>query len=345
MEKGRRHLKKARCKVCKMVVCKGPYPAQQMSNHVVGRKHKAMVEQSNLISKLKLLETSDTVPRLQEFIDLEDVGLIGLEYVIEHWTAEIFKYECTLCEEHLEMVHMMLHLIGERHRTLYLIKHHPSVSRSEKNTPSIVHLTNIALAIEQKFGRKRIQRAHGDGCPSGYSQPQSSLHRDSVTEGGSADNEFADEFRENAAFLDYKTFEIKNDDDASFISKITRNFTKALVKYREECKKEVCSTPADSTVEEPINVSAADRDVSSSSAFPTNVMHEIPLSATPNAAPHIPVSKNEATELFFKSIKNMDSSEVVNIFQRVAATNPSFSGIDIPSLMTFLRVNGRLKRP
>ncbi|KAE8597507.1 hypothetical protein XENTR_v10016490 [Xenopus tropicalis] len=135
-----------------------------------------------------------------------------------------------------------------------------------------------------------------------------------------------------------KTFEIHNDEDASFICKITKNFTSALVNYQEqETKKKACQPSSDKNNKEHSKKPSADKPVFSPSASSSSLSTE-----TYSNPPSIPPT-NDATEVFFNSIKNMEASEVVSVFQKIAATNPAFKGIDIPSLMKYLQETGKLK--
>uniref|UniRef100_A0A8C5Q114 C2H2-type domain-containing protein n=1 Tax=Leptobrachium leishanense TaxID=445787 RepID=A0A8C5Q114_9ANUR len=57
-----------------------------------------------------------------------------------------------------------------------------------------------------------------------------------------------------------------------------------------------------------------------------------------------PVFPNNATTArFFDSIKNMEVSEVIAKMNRLAATNPAFKGVDVPTLIQHLRETGKLK--
>ncbi|KAE8597503.1 hypothetical protein XENTR_v10016490 [Xenopus tropicalis] len=152
------------------------------------------------------------------------------------------------------------------------------------------------------------------------------------------DDLIAQEFKNNGDFLDYlKTFEIHNDEDASFICKITKNFTSALVNYQEqETKKKACQPSSDKNNKEH-SKKPSDKPVFSPSASSSSLSTE-----TYSNPPSIPPT-NDATEVFFNSIKNMEASEVVSVFQKIAATNPAFKGIDIPSLMKYLQETGKLK--
>ncbi|XP_018123139.1 uncharacterized protein LOC108719050 isoform X4 [Xenopus laevis] len=152
------------------------------------------------------------------------------------------------------------------------------------------------------------------------------------------DDLIAQEFQNNADFLDYlKMFEIHNDEDASFICKIAKNFTTALVSYQEQEKKMKASQPSSDKSNQEHSKKPSDKTVSSPLTSSSSVFRE--TSSNPQSVP----PTNDATEVFFNSIKNMEASEVVGVFQKIAATNPAFKGIDIPSLMKYLQETGKLK--
>ncbi|MEE6513107.1 hypothetical protein FKM82_020570 [Ascaphus truei] len=61
--------------------------------------------------------------------------------------------------------------------------------------------------------------------------------------------------------------------------------------------------------------------------------------------PGFPLAKDKATANFFASIKNMEVPEVIATLNNIAATNPAFRGIHVPSLIRYLTESGRLKTP
>ncbi|XP_073443938.1 uncharacterized protein [Dendrobates tinctorius] len=144
-------------------------------------------------------------------------------------------------------------------------------------------------------------------------------------------------FKTNDDFMDYlRNFEIKNDGDASFIQRITKNFTDALIKYREEQTKTQASSTLPSNSDPESNKNPSDKTYLSS----INLQKEC---LTPAQIPAIFQNQSETTDEFFKIIKNMDVSEVVVILKRITATNPEFQGINIPSLIKYLQDTRRLK--
>ncbi|MEE6465528.1 hypothetical protein FKM82_006578 [Ascaphus truei] len=97
---------------------------------------------------------------------------------------------------------MFTHVLGTKHRTAYLRKHHPEKSGGDKK-----YLKEICSDIERMYGRK------------------------SINECSECD---PDEFmcnRELFEFLD--SFKIINDTDVSFILKVTESFSNALVRYKK----------------------------------------------------------------------------------------------------------------
>ncbi|XP_068092722.1 bromodomain-containing protein 4-like [Hyperolius riggenbachi] len=61
--------------------------------------------------------------------------------------------------------------------------------------------------------------------------------------------------------------------------------------------------------------------------------------------PFLTHAQNDITSKFFDSIKNMEVSEVVETLTKITATNPSFKGIHVPSLVQYLIDTGKLKPP
>ncbi|XP_073423130.1 uncharacterized protein [Dendrobates tinctorius] len=89
-------------------------------------------------------------------------SLIGLEYIYEYAedSQGVRMYECKLCSSAFRVASIFFHIVGIRHRVLYLAKHHPIMGIEDNyEVQQQVHyrkLTNHALAIEQTHGRKKI---------------------------------------------------------------------------------------------------------------------------------------------------------------------------------------------
>ncbi|KAM5165266.1 uncharacterized protein ACMZJ9_007725 [Mantella aurantiaca] len=187
------------------------------------------------------------------------------------------------------------------------------------------------------------------------------------------------EFHTNYQLLEYlANFQIDNGQDAAFIQVITQNCIKALTRFQEEeaerlgitLQHEALLASASRTLPEIplISVNEA-RSPSpepestsdpSSELFPKNDITETPevlvneaRSPSPDLETLWPVDtadqslkllpENDITDFFFSSIKDMDESEVVGVFQRIATTNPEFRGMDIPTVIRILKDSGKLK--
>ncbi|XP_040207292.1 uncharacterized protein LOC120937844 [Rana temporaria] len=149
------------------------------------------------------------------------------------------------------------------------------------------------------------------------------------------------EFRTNNEFFGYfANFVISDDKDVVFIRTITQNCIKALKRFlEEEAKRKKTGHQPKASLTDTSRTARETPGILKShlSDFKTILLEDNsnpPSDFTP---------KNEATDLFFNSIKNMDESEVVRDFQKLVATNPEFQGMDIPSVIRFLKDSGRLK--
>ncbi|XP_069584830.1 uncharacterized protein [Ranitomeya imitator] len=89
-------------------------------------------------------------------------SLIGLEYIYEYAedSQGVRMYECKLCSSAFRVASIFFHIVGIRHRVLYLAKHHPIMGiEDDFEVQQQVHyrkLTSHALAIEQTHVRKKI---------------------------------------------------------------------------------------------------------------------------------------------------------------------------------------------
>ncbi|KAJ6657841.1 hypothetical protein lerEdw1_001891 [Lerista edwardsae] len=101
------------------------------------------------------------IKSLKEFVKDPDRGepLVGLEYVIEirFKGRKEPSYECQLCEFSTEMVPMIEHLTGQRHRKLYLRKHHPDKVKRIPNEDKAIYLRRAARHIEKEEGLKNYK--------------------------------------------------------------------------------------------------------------------------------------------------------------------------------------------
>ncbi|XP_075682923.1 uncharacterized protein LOC142651754 isoform X2 [Rhinoderma darwinii] len=292
--------------------------------------------------------------------------MIGLEYIVEYLRNDLYLYKCLLCDTQTARGTTILHLCGIKHRKAYLEKHHPELlikqQQFSKRSKYTKQMKALALQVERMYGRKHIFQAdeqnEKEACPElknpkmsstvnpeelvqlkGESQQISSEHISDL-ENIIVKTEIQDQledFKANDDFLDYlRSFEIKNDRDASFIQEITKNCTNALMTFREEqTNTQVSSTIASSSHSKNI------KNLSDKADFSTMSSQE--KCFTSAQIPPMFQNTCEATETFFSSIKNMNASEVIEILKKIAATSPAFRGINIPSLIKYLKETGRLK--
>ncbi|XP_066483361.1 uncharacterized protein [Tiliqua scincoides] len=85
--------------------------------------------------------------------------LIGLEYVIEirYKGRKEPSYECQLCEFNTEMVPMIEHLTGQRHRRTYLTRHYPDKGKRYPNEDKALFLKRVARLVEKEEGLKKYK--------------------------------------------------------------------------------------------------------------------------------------------------------------------------------------------
>ncbi|MEE6465514.1 hypothetical protein FKM82_006578 [Ascaphus truei] len=90
---------------------------------------------------------------------------LGLEYIYECHPNESgnFIYRCTICCCETSLVYMFTHVLGTKHRTAYLRKHHPEKSGGDKK-----YLKEICSDIERMYGRKSINVIEGTSLPRSF---------------------------------------------------------------------------------------------------------------------------------------------------------------------------------
>ncbi|KAM4028047.1 uncharacterized protein ACNLHF_023572 isoform 3-T7 [Anomaloglossus baeobatrachus] len=345
------------CDVCH-VFCSS---ASHLSDHIGGLEHRNAVkgESPEFLANLQ---------RLEYFLEtfLKEEPMIGLEYVVEYLRNGLYSYKCLLCDTETPRGTTIWHLSGKKHIKAYLERHHPELILKlnifSKKSEYTQQIKTIALNVQRTYGRKHIlqvsddQNERGDGSNPPEAPKKSSIatpkvipplkeSQQSASQGtssiesiiGTSEKLNQLDFKTNNDFLDYlRRFEIKNDGDAAFIQQITKNCTEALMKYREEQRKPQASSTLPSNNDPHSNKKPSDEANLSSISSPKECR---------TSAPILPIFQNtsDATEAFFKSIKNMNVSDVIVVLKRIAATNPAFRGINIPSLIKYLQDTGRLK--
>ncbi|KAM6276327.1 uncharacterized protein M6G45_001324 isoform 2-T4 [Spheniscus humboldti] len=155
-----------------------------------------------------------------------------------------------------------------------------------------------------------------------------------------------------------QSFEILNEDDASFILKVTQTLTDALVEYRQQAvsKKDILDTEYNgeealehSTEQSDLtsaDISDSDTDYSSSRSVQQSLsVNEDDEPQNFSTGSSETAYENNITTEFLNSVRNMDVEEVTATLHKIAAANPAFRGIDIPNVIRILTESGTLRRP
>ncbi|RMC15714.1 hypothetical protein DUI87_07917 [Hirundo rustica rustica] len=167
-----------------------------------------------------------------------------------------------------------------------------------------------------------------------------------------------EEFTSQEELLGYlQSFEILNEDDATFILKVTQILTNALVEYRQQAASNEDQldagyngeTALEYSTEQPGPTSAeiADSDTGYSSSrsakqfLPVNEDEPQNFSAGSMETAY----ENNITTEFLNSVRNMNAEEVTATLHKIAASNPAFRGIDIPNVIRILTESGTLRGP
>ncbi|XP_075350330.1 uncharacterized protein LOC142405970 isoform X1 [Mycteria americana] len=211
-------------------------------------------------------------------------------------------------------------------------------------------------AIESSKGSKTEEGSKGNNSQKCETNKQSQEENDGVEQEFTANTE---EFTSQEELLGYlQSFEILNEDDASFILKVTQTLTDALVEYRQQAasKKDVLDTEYNgeealehSTEQSDLtsaDISDSDTDYSSSRSAKQSlsVNEEDELQNFSTGSSETAYENNITTE-FLNSVRNMNVEEVTATLHKIAAANPAFRGIDIPNVIRILTESGTLRRP
>lgn len=168
----------------------------------------------------------------------------------------------------------------------------------------------------------------------------------------------SEEFTSQEELLGYlQSFEILNEDDASFILKVTQTLTSALVEYRQQTASnkdhfnagyngqaalEYSTEQSDPTS---ADISDCDTDYSKSRSAKQflSVNEDEPQNFS--TGPVETAYENNITTEFLNSVRNMNAEEVTATLHKIAASNPAFRGIDIPNVIRILTESGTLRGP
>ncbi|KAM7070205.1 uncharacterized protein M8220_000455 isoform 1-T5 [Acridotheres tristis] len=167
-----------------------------------------------------------------------------------------------------------------------------------------------------------------------------------------------EEFTSQEELLGYlQSFEILNEDDASFILKVTQTLTNALVEYRQQAASKKGHLDAGYTGEAALEYSTEQPDQTSADITESDTDY----SSSQSAKQFLPVNEDEPqnfstgsletayenniTTEFLNSVRNMNAEEVTATLHKIAASNPAFRGIDIPNVIRILTESGTLRGP
>ncbi|XP_052643078.1 uncharacterized protein LOC128141848 isoform X2 [Harpia harpyja] len=211
-------------------------------------------------------------------------------------------------------------------------------------------------AIESSKGNKAEEGSKGNNSEKCDTNKQSQEESEEVEQEFTAKPE---EFTSQEELLGYlQNFEILNEDDASFILKVTQTLTRALVEYRQQAasNRDVLDTEYNgeaaleySTEQSDLtsaDISDSDTDYSSSrSAKQSLSVNEEDECQNFSTGSSETAYENNITTEFLNSVRNMNVEEVTATLHKIAAANPAFRGIDIPNVIRILTESGTLRRP
>ncbi|KAM9286142.1 uncharacterized protein FYN16_015027 isoform 2-T3 [Cariama cristata] len=211
-------------------------------------------------------------------------------------------------------------------------------------------------AIESSKGNKTEESNKGNNSEKCGTSKQSQEENEEVEQEFTANPE---EFKSQEELLGYlQSFEILNEDDASFILKVTQTLTDALVEYRQQAasNKDLLDTEYNgegaleySTEHSDLtsaDISDSDTDYSSSrSAKQSLSVNEEDEPQNFSTGSLETAYENNITTEFLNSVRNMNVEEVTATLHKIAAANPAFRGIDIPNVIRILTESGTLRRP
>ncbi|KAM6087435.1 uncharacterized protein VSU04_000676 isoform 2-T2 [Chlamydotis macqueenii] len=226
--------------------------------------------------------------------------------------------------------------------------------KSQKEQAKPDEKVEPSKAIESSKGNKTEEGSKGNNSEKCETNKQLQEENKKVEQEFTANLE---EFTSQEELLGYlQTFEILNEDDASFILKVTQTLTDALVEYRQQAasNKDLLDTGCNgeaaleySTEQSDLtsaDISDSDTDYSSSrSAKQSLSVNEDEPQNFSTASSETAYENNITTE-FLNSVRNMDVEEVAATLHKIAAANPSFRGIDIPNVIRILTESGTLRR-
>ncbi|XP_048145183.1 uncharacterized protein LOC125318475 isoform X2 [Corvus hawaiiensis] len=188
----------------------------------------------------------------------------------------------------------------------------------------------------------------------GNNSERCETNKQSEEENKEAEQEFTanpEEFTSQEELLGYlQSFEILNEDDASFILKVTQTLTNALVEYRQQAASNKDHLNAGYNGEAALEYSTEQSSLtpaeysSSRSAKQFLSVHEDEPQNFSTGSLETAYENNITTE-FLNSVRSMNAEEVTATLHKIAASNPAFRGIDIPNVIRILTESGTLRGP
>ncbi|KAL9870809.1 uncharacterized protein GJ701_014693 [Geothlypis trichas] len=214
---------------------------------------------------------------------------------------------------------------------------------------------------EQAKPDEKVEPNNATESSKGNDSEWCETNKQSEEENKEAQQEFTadpEEFTSQEELLGYlQSFEILNEDDASFILKVTQTLTSALVEYRQQAASNKDhlgdgyngEAALEYSTEQPGPTSADinDSDTDYSSSWSAKQF----LPANEGEAQNFSTGsletayENNITTEFLKSVRNMNAEEVTDTLHKIAASNPAFRGIDIPNVIRILTESGTLRGP
>ncbi|XP_066183915.1 uncharacterized protein [Sylvia atricapilla] len=192
----------------------------------------------------------------------------------------------------------------------------------------------------------------------GNNSERCETNEQSEEENKEAQEEFtanSEEFTSQEELLGYlQSFEILNEDDASFILKVTQTLTNALVEYRQQAASKEDHLDAGYNGETALEYSTEQSGPTSADITDSDTGY----SSSQSAKQFLPVNEDEPqnfsagsletayenniTTEFLNSVRNMNAEEVTATLHKIAASNPAFRGIDVPNVIRILTESGTL---
>ncbi|XP_066040912.1 uncharacterized protein [Chamaea fasciata] len=195
----------------------------------------------------------------------------------------------------------------------------------------------------------------------GNNSERCETNEQSEEENKEAQEEFTanpEEFTSQEELLGYlQSFEILNEDDASFILKVTQTLTNALVEYRQQAASNEDhldagyngETALEYSTEQPGPTSADITDSDTGYSSSQSAKEFLPVSEDEpqnfSAGSLETAYENNITTEFLNSVRNMNAEEITATLHKIAASNPAFRGIDIPNVIRILTESGTLTGP